>query len=409
MMTKKIVDERIAFYQSAVTKLRSGRFDVEFPTEPPDEVGVLGWELSKLAETLERHFDETRKLQLIADQVSGGLFLDEVLERIFTTFRSVIPYNRIGVGLLSDDKQNLTLYWARSDAEKMSLLPGYSSPMQGSSLQTIIDGGQPRILNDLESYLIEHPESQSTRMALYEGIHSSFTCPLIAHGKPVGVIFFSSFAKNIYEHTHQEIFLKLAVQLSLLIEKSRLYQELYEINQELLEAKRMLFDQATYDELTGLYNRRAILDQLQIMLSRFKRERFPLSLAIIDIDFFKKINDGYGHQVGDKVLKTIADCLNRGVRDYNRIGRYGGEEFLIVLDGEDAEAVEIIAERLRLAVAEETLDIGGHQISLTISIGVAIGTKAVELNAIQFIAVADHALYDAKQKGRNRVEVRRIE
>ncbi|MFZ2266349.1 MAG: sensor domain-containing diguanylate cyclase [Azonexus sp.] len=388
--------------------LRNGKFDVDIPAEPLDAVGILGLELTRLAETLELNYQQTQKIQHIAEQVTGGLFLDEVLEKVFESFRSVIPYHRLGAAFLSDDKACLTHYWGRSDADMLNISPGYSAAMQGSSLQRVIETGKPRIINDLESYLAEHPESDSSRLVMAEGVRSSLTCPLIAHGKPIGLLFFSSFEKNTYENVHQGVFLRLALQLSLLVEKSRLYQQLYEVNQELREAKRILQDQAMHDDLTGLYNRRAIMNLLETRLSRARRENLPLCLIMIDIDFFKKINDGHGHLVGDRALKMVADRLSRGVRDYNRVGRYGGEEFIIVLDGEDAEVAEQIAERLRLAIDQETLVDGGHRVRLTISLGLAMASRVADLDPHQLIAIADQALYDAKQNGRNQVKVRRV-
>lgn len=402
-------DARIPVFQSAVQQLRKGNFDVDIPAEPPDAVGNLGLELNKLAETLEQTFEETRKIQHIAEQVTSGLFLDEVLEKVFASFRSVIPYNRLGAAFLSDDKLHLTHYWGRSDAEVVNISPGYTAAMQGSSLQAVIETGKPRIINDLEGYLAAHPDSESTRLVVAEGVRSSLTCPLIAHGKPIGLLFFSSFAPHAYENVHQGVFLRLAVQLSLLVEKSRLYQQLYEVNQELLETKRILETQAMYDELTGLYNRRAIMNLLETRLSRARRENLPLCLIMIDIDFFKKINDGHGHQIGDLALKAVAERLSRGMRDYNRVGRYGGEEFLIVLDGEDAEVAEQIAERLRVAIAEDPLEDCGRRVKLTISLGLAMASRVADLDPHQLIAIADQALYDAKQNGRNRVKVRRID
>jgi diguanylate cyclase (GGDEF)-like protein len=401
-------DERIPVLQSAVQHLRNGKFDVEIPAEPLDAVGILGLELTRLAESLELNFEQTRKIQHIAEQVTGGLFLDEVLEKVFESFRSVIPYNRLGAAFLSDDKACLTHYWGRSDADMLNISPGYTAAMQGSSLQLVIETGKPRIINDLESYLETHPDSDSSRLVMAEGVRSSLTCPLIAHGKPIGLLFFSSFEKNTYENVHQGVFLRLALQLSLLVEKSRLYQQLYEVNQELREAKRILQDQAMHDDLTGLYNRRAIMNLLETRLSRARRENLPLCLVMIDIDFFKKINDGHGHQIGDRALKAVADRLSRAVRDYNRVGRYGGEEFLIVLDGEDAEVAEQIAERLRASIAEEALEDCGHRVRLTISLGLAVARQVGDLDPHQLIAIADQALYDAKQNGRNQVKLRRI-
>jgi len=401
-------DERIPVLQSAVKHLRNGKFDVEIPAEPLDAVGILGLELTRLAETLELNFEQTRKIQHIAEQVTGGLFLDEVLEKVFDSFRSVIPYNRLGAAFLSDDKACLTHYWGRSDADMLNISPGYTAAMQGSSLQLVIETGKPRIINDLESYLEAHPDSDSSRLVMAEGVRSSLTCPLIAHGKPIGLLFFSSFEKNTYENVHQGVFLRLALQLSLLVEKSRLYQQLYEVNQELREAKRILQDQAMHDDLTGLYNRRAIMSLLETRLSRARRENLPLCLIMIDIDFFKKINDGHGHQIGDRALKAVADRLSRAVRDYNRVGRYGGEEFLIVLDGEDAEVAEQIAERLRASIAEEALEDCGQRVRLTISLGLAVARQVGDLDPHQLIAIADQALYDAKQNGRNQVKLRQI-
>lgn len=401
-------DERIPVFQSAVKQLRNGQFDVDIPAEPLDAVGALGLELTRLAETLEHNFEETRKIQHIAEQLTTGLFLDEVLEKVFESFRAVIPYNRLGAAFLSDDKLQLTHYWGRSDAPILNISPGYTAAMQGSSLQSVIETGKPRILNDLETYLETHPESESTRLVLAERVRSSLTCPLIVHGKPIGLLFFSSFEKDTYANVHQGIFLRLAVQLSLLVEKSRLYQQLYEVNQELLEAKRILETQAMHDELTGLYNRRAIMNLLDMRLSRARREGLPLSLIMIDIDFFKRVNDGHGHQTGDLALKVVAERLSSGVRDYNRVGRYGGEEFLIVLDGEDAEVAEQIAERLRASIAGHPLNDGGKQVNLTISLGLAMASRVGDLDPHQLLAVADQALYDAKQNGRNRIKVRHL-
>lgn len=401
-------DQRIRAYRASVRRMRRGKFDVAFPVGCSDDIGRLGRELEKLAFDLEQQFDTAHRIQQAADHVTGGLFIDEVLDRIFEHFAQIIPYDRLGYAMLSDDKQHVSAYWARSLADKIHLGIGFTAAMRGSSLQTIIDTGKPRILNDLASHLERNPDSVSTRLMLEEGVRSSLTCPLIAHGKPIGFIFFSSFTPGTYRDLHQGIFLRLATQLSLLIEKSRLYQELFEINQELGESMQLLEQQATHDALTGLYNRKAILDILDLNIQRAKRNNDTVSIIMIDVDLFKRINDVHGHLMGDAALAAVATCLQTKLRGYNSVGRYGGEEFLIVLDRVDSSAAESIADRLRLAVAELTVPGLAPDVRLTISAGVGVADTSAEISALQILSVADHALYDAKQNGRNRVEARHV-
>jgi hypothetical protein len=111
--------------------------------------------------------------------VNSGLLLDQVLDYVFESFDPIIPYDRIGVTLLEDDGNVARAHWARSRASKIRLKNGYSAPMAGSSLRAIIETGEPRILNDLEAYLREHPGSVSTRTIVSEGMRSSLTCPLM--------------------------------------------------------------------------------------------------------------------------------------------------------------------------------------------------------------------------------------
>lgn len=399
-------DDRIQAYLNAIQSIREGLFNVVGPAGQPECIAVLGIELMKLAESLEQHFDEARKLQQIAEEVTGGLFLDDVLNRIYDSFSLVIPYDRMGCALLSDDQSEVTSFWGRSDATELKMIPGFTARSAGSSLQDILDTGNPRILNDLEAYLEQHPDSVSTRLVVAEGVRSSLTCPLIAQGKPIGFLFFSSFAKHTYQGLHQGVFLKIAAQLSMLIEKSRLYQEIVDLNRELLQAQKVLEEQATHDALTLIYNRKAIEGLLQTQLSRAQRLGRSLGVIMADIDLFKQFNDIYGHLVGDQVLQTVALSMSENLRDYNYIGRFGGEEFLIVLSETDRASTLAIAERLRRGIGEHAFPIAGRQLAVTISVGVAFAESVAGVTANDLIALADAALYAAKRNGRNRVEFR---
>ena len=198
-------------------------------------------------------------------------------------------------------------FWARSEANQIKLPLGYSAGLAGSSLEVIIRTGRPRILNDLKAYLEDHPDSDSTRLIVEEGMRSSLTCPLVVKRQPVGFLFFSSMKANTYSEAHQELFLQITDQLAMTLEKGRIYQELLEITEELREARDALETAATRDSLTGLWNRRSILELLKRDMARAQREEKPLAAIMIDVDHFKRINDRIGHPAGDKVLTEVTN------------------------------------------------------------------------------------------------------
>lgn len=176
-----------------------------------------------------------------------------------------------------------------------------------------------------------------------------------------------------------------------------------ELQAGLIEAQEALRAQALRDHLTGLGNRRSILEQLGRELNRARHEQRPLAVAMADLDRFKSINDTLGHAAGDVVLRESAMAMLGQLRQYDFIGRYGGEEFLVVLPGCDAASARPIAERLRAIVASQPVHHETHEIPVTVSIGFS-WTGAAGLDADALIDAADEALYRAKANGRNRVE-----
>jgi len=179
-------------------------------------------------------------------------------------------------------------------------------------------------------------------------------------------------------------------------------QRIVQLQSELLEAKKDLLLQSRTDPLTGVLNRRAILSLIESELSRSKRENSNISISMLDLDHFKKINDTYGHLLGDAVLR---DCINRvgnSIRKYDSIGRFGGEEFIVVLPGSAQKDALCIAERIRTSIIEKDVNVDDVSIPFTISQGLA--TSNGDITVDNLIAVADEALYRAKENGRNRVE-----
>ncbi|MGV1099688.1 GGDEF domain-containing protein [Thiovibrio sp. JS02] len=182
-------------------------------------------------------------------------------------------------------------------------------------------------------------------------------------------------------------------------------KRIVELNLELLAARNALKQQATHDALTGLFNRPAILEHLNGELARSLRQQESACVGIMDLDHFKQINDTYGHQVGDEVLGEVARRLGQALRPYDRVGRYGGEEFLVVMSDCDCAQIWKHFERLRLALADRPFATSAGSIPVTASLGVGIVPRARFVDARALINLADQALYRAKANGRNRVEL----
>ncbi|GAB2510596.1 GGDEF domain-containing protein [Lysobacter humi (ex Lee et al. 2017)] len=162
--------------------------------------------------------------------------------------------------------------------------------------------------------------------------------------------------------------------------------------------------EATRDRLTGVLNRGAILDALQVELHRAARQGGTTAVLLLDIDHFKRVNDTRGHLVGDEVLREIGRRLQATLRPYDRVGRFGGEEFVVLVSSADGQS-SVIAERVRHAIAGTPVAIGGGEpIAMTVSIGVAVAPVAPG-DPQAMLAAADRALYRAKAAGRDRVEV----
>ena len=174
------------------------------------------------------------------------------------------------------------------------------------------------------------------------------------------------------------------------------------VGERVLDLQSKLRYQATHDHLTGLWNRRMILDVLDRELNRASHEGQSIAVALVDIDYFKKINDTHGHGAGDEVLKAAAERMRASLRKYDAIGRYGGEEFLLVLPNCPTPDALDVVERARRAVGGTPIDAAGAPLEVSISAGVAWAGDRTDAAAI--IHAADEALYRAKAAGRNRVE-----
>lgn len=183
-------------------------------------------------------------------------------------------------------------------------------------------------------------------------------------------------------------------------------QRIVTLQSELITARESFRHQAAHDQLTDLLNRRAILEALERELARAQREGTALSLVMADLDHFKDINDSYGHAVGDQVLREAAHRMQSAIRPYDAIGRYGGEEFLIILPGCGNSDALARAEQIRVGLAEAPVQTeDGRLLPVTMSLGVAAKPIGDAASPDSLLAPADAALYRAKRGGRNRTEL----
>lgn len=180
--------------------------------------------------------------------------------------------------------------------------------------------------------------------------------------------------------------------------------ELRRLDRELRDALSAVTRLANEDELTGLKNRRAWMEEARHQLQLSKRLGTPLSILMLDVDHFKSVNDTHGHPVGDAVLRSLGKLLTLCLRETDTPGRMGGEEFAVLIPGTDATGAARIAETLRNAVALENIQDGSVELQVTVSIGVvSVQNPAKDLALDTLMRTADQALYTAKQTGRNRV------
>ena len=191
----------------------------------------------------------------------------------------------------------------------------------------------------------------------------------------------------------------VAVVVSLLIAPVYTYRSLNVI-QKLEEVRRDLEEISTHDFLTGIYNRRFLIEQARTILALGLRHRFPVSLIMLDLDHFKQVNDSYGHAAGDAVLVELSTYIRRLIRVTDIFGRYGGEEFIVFMPHTELDDAAKLADRIREGVKESRF----NDLQITISMGVSVANEATR-TLDDLIDNADTALYEAKDAGRDRVEV----
>ncbi len=232
--------------------------------------------------------------------------------------------------------------------------------------------------------------------------HGHYIIPIKDQNQVFGIIF-------LYTDPNPDRSLSRLTLLETIGTQTGAFYKRIKTEEELRRSYAKIKKMAMIDDLTQIMNRRSIFHHLKKEWARAKRHNFSISILLIDIDHFKKINDRFGHPVGDIVLRKIAKRIRDTVRPYDGIGRYGGEEFIVILSNCSTDEAYKVAERIRTTVSSEPFTIGDLNLYVTISIGVASSSAPPKEKPEEIIQLADLALYEAKNSGRNCIRIKKVE
>jgi len=274
--------------------------------------------------------------------------------------------------------------------QEESCLPSFTKEVAENIFKVFSIFGEESIdITHLTLIVDKKGASPNQKMGAKAALKSHLTLPLAVEGEVLGCISLDSEQPNAFDVQDLQFFSVIGYQIAATFKQ---FQKISSIK-----------DLALYDKLTNVHNRRYFDERLKTETQKSFSNHTPLSLVMVDIDFFKKVNDTYGHHAGDSVLSKIASLLKNSVRKDDTVARYGGEEFVLVLPGAKLEVTAIIAERIRRLIETTPFEIEGGQIPITISMGISNLPAHQAKSEEELVKMADQALYNAKKEGRNRV------
>ncbi len=338
----------------------------------------------ELAEREERQYAEA--LRDTAALINSSLHMDEVLDRILENVEKVVPHHAANVAFV--DENGMTSFvrgkgYRERDCED-DLFASRYAVNDVDNLKKMASSGRACIMPDVQS------NPKWVKVKSLEWIQSYAGAPIIARGKLLGFINLDAAEPDFFTQKHADRLQGFANQAAIAIENARLFEQTREM--------------AVTDYLTGAFNRRALLENVHREIGRAKRYHVPLSALMVDIDHFKKVNDTYGHGVGDQVLRKVTEALRAGVRDSDIIGRFGGEEFVILMPETQLPEAEKAAKRLCEATDSLHIDSEKGNVHVTISVGVSAWSEKMQ-TAEDLLDAADKAMYAAKSTGHNQIGV----
>lgn len=337
--------------------------------------------VSRIGSELRRQAEQISVLYELGKKLTSSIDCQHVIDTTLEELRQMVSAQ--SYCLLSVEDQNVQLHILSGVIGSEN----YLASIKGNLLSFWNELNERELLPEAIEVSLKAKQKRGEEALKVDRVASTLTVPLMVQNKTIGLLNVSSSEPEVFTDDDLRLLYIVAHQVAVVIDNASLHQY-----------TRFL---ALTDGLTGLLNHRTFQERLQSEFERSLRYGSFLSLIILDIDFFKQINDAYGHPQGDKVLKELANILRKSTRGVDILARYGGEEFVIILPETESANAELLAERIRETVKRHEFEVDGERLNLTISLGVASYPHPEVLSKGDLINRADGALYQAKE-GRDR-------
>ncbi len=380
-LARRQVRQPLRRFIEATEEIAAGAYDRRVAVASRDELGELGDNFNRMVAAVSEKTARLTAFSRLAAAVTSSLSIGEIIDQIM--YHGIDVSGAQAACLAFYDEQTGRFNdWATrglSDhfVKNMSFRPGGLADETFTTGIHILSNDRPGTKHQL------------SKLARDEGIRSFVCLPLTSHADRLGVIYFYRADRDTFLPEEIDLLKTFAHLAAAALGNARLHER--------------LAGEARTDALTGLYNRREFDARLAEEHQRARRYAKPFALMMLDIDFFKRVNDDYGHAAGDAVLKTLAGIFKKQFRDVDTVARYGGEEFTVILPEISGTIAKEVAERVRRAVAATPFQLpDGREIGLTVSIGVSCYPNCAGAPR-EVLEGADQALYVAKEAGRNRV------
>ena len=349
---------------------------------------AIAIENAQLFSVTSRRAEEMRILYEIGLAVTSGLGLDNTIRTLYDQLSKVIPIDFFYLALVNQ-AENSVSFRVYDEAGNEIQIPDIPLLDQPSLTRYTIEKQRTVYIPDVHAPDAEFPYEKTVKVTEHEE-NTHLGIPLILSGRVLGVLAMCAKVINAYSPDQIRLVETIANQASIAMENAQMFEKMQHL--------------AVTDSLTGLYNRHYFFPFAENEIERSRRYHKELSIILMDIDHFKRVNDSFGHQSGDQTLKMVAEICLEELRKVDVMCRFGGEEFLILLPETPEVEAGKAAKRICEAIAAARLPVEGGEIAVTVSMGVAsLDDEHEDINAL--IQTADKALYQAKEAGRNRVEV----